>query len=60
MTDIQCGGMIPIKLNSSTNQVSIPCPSRDDCLRFTEEVRQPVALYYDMINKSCKSFIGKN
>ncbi len=60
MTDIRCGGMIPIKLNSSTQSVSIPCPSRDHCLRFSEEVRQPVALYYHMVNKSCESFIGKN
>ena len=60
MTDFLCGGMIPIELSSSTQIVTIPCPPRELCLRYSEKVKLPVALYYNRIERNCKSFIGKN
>ncbi len=60
MIDFKCGGMIPIQVTNSPNVVTIPCPSRDECLRFYDEEKLPVALHYSLNTKSCKSFIGKN
>jgi hypothetical protein len=53
-----CGGMIPIELSSSIQAVTIPCPIRDECQRFSKKVKLPVELYYNRFDKYCGSFVG--
>lgn len=60
MTDMRCGGMYPIELSSSTNAVSLPCPSREHCMRYSKEVKLPAAVYYNRFEGTCQSFIGNN
>jgi hypothetical protein len=60
ITEFRCGGNLPVELSSSIQAVTIPCPSRDNCSRYSTEVKLPVPLYYNRFEKNCKSFIGKN
>lgn len=59
MNKYLCGGKLPVELSSSIQAVTIPCPSRYECARYSEEVKLPIALYYNRFEKVCVSFIGK-